>query len=207
MFEREQNIVIAVRLANHKGRASAWSNLFALHIEPSVLTPAFAAGSAPNGAILTWSGHPGPVIVYRDGAAIGEGTNGQFADPRALLGKVYNYEIQARGDKALGRKTGPKTLTVEDRFPPAAPTGLNVVAGAGTVELSWNPNPEADILGYTVQRAAGDGKFAAVANQLDAPAFTDRDVQRGARYRYMVAAIDLRKNQSVTSQEVEITVP
>ena len=203
-----QEVVLAVRMANKKGRSSAWSNLVTLRVETPVITPTeFNADSAVNGAILAWKGWDGPVIVYRDGTAIGEGTNGQFADPRALLGKVYNYEIQARGDKALGRKTGPKTLTVEDRFPPAAPTGLNVAAGAGTLELSWNPNPEADILGYTVQRAAGDGKFIAVANQLDAPAFTDRDVQRGSRYRYMVSAVDLRKNQSVTSQEVEITVP
>lgn len=203
-----QEVVLAVRMANKKGRSSAWSNLVTLRVENPVITPTeFIADSAANGAVLAWKGWDGPVIVYRDGAAIGEGTNGQFADPRALLGKVYSYEIQARGDKALGRKTGPKALTVEDRFPPAAPTGLNVVAGSGTLELSWNPNPEADILGYTVQRAAGDGTFVAVANQLDAPAFTDRDVQRGARYRYMVSAIDLRKNQSATSQEVEITVP
>jgi hypothetical protein len=46
-----------------------------------------------------------------------------------------------------------------------------------------------------------------VANYLDAPAYTDRDVQRGVRYRYQVSALDLRKNQSAISQEVELTVP
>jgi len=203
-----KDVVIAVRMGNKKGRSSAWSNLVTMRIEPPVVTPAeFVAESAPNGAKLTWKNFSGPVIVYRDGASIGEGTDGQFTDSRALLGKVYSYEIQARGDKALGRRSEPKTLTVEDLFPPAAPTGLNVVAGAGTLELSWNPNPEADILGYVVQRATGAGDFTTVANQLDAPAYTDRDVQRGARYRYRVSALDLRKNQSLTSQEVEITVP
>ena len=203
-----QEVVLAVRMANRKGRSSAWSNLVTLRVETPVITPAdFVADSAPDGAILSWKGYDGPVIVYRDGAVVGEGFGGKFADPRALLGKTYNYEIQARGDKAQGRKTGPKALAVEDRFPPAAPTGLNVVAAAGTLELSWNPNPEADILGYAVLRALADGSFAPVANQLDAPAFTDRDVRRGARYRYKVTALDLRKNQSGTSQEVEITVP
>ena len=84
---------------------------------------------------------------------------------------------------------------------------MQVGAGAGPLELSWNPNPESDILGYIVLRASGAGQFTEVANYLDAPAFTDRDVQRGVRYRYKVTALDLRKNQSVTSQEVEITVP
>ncbi|MEO6760335.1 MAG: hypothetical protein ABIO24_12830 [Saprospiraceae bacterium] len=203
-----KDVVIAVRMGNKKGRSSAWSNLVNIHVEPPVVTPAeFMVDSAPSGAVLTWKGFSGPVVVYRDGTTIGEGTNGRFADPRALLGKGYSYEIQARGEKALGLRSAPKTLTVEDRFPPVAPTGLSVVAGAGTLELSWNPNPEADILGYTVQRATAAGMFAIVAKELDAPAYTDRDVQRGTRYRYMVTAFDLRKNQSVTSQEVEITVP
>jgi len=203
-----REVVIAVRMANKKGRSSAWSNLVSLRIETPVVTPTeFIADSAPNGAVLTWKGFAGPVIVYRDGSAAGEGSNGQFNDPRALLGKTYSYEIQARGEKALGRRSEAKTVTIEDRFPPAAPTGLNVVAGAGTLEISWNPNPEADVLGYIVQRAAGDGAFSVVANLLDAPAFTDRDVQRGTRYRYKVSALDLRKNQSVLSQEVEIIVP
>jgi fibronectin type 3 domain-containing protein len=195
-------------MGNKKGRSSAWSNLVTMHVEAPVITPTeFVADSAPNGAKLTWKNFQGPVIVYRDGTNIGEGTSGQFTDPRAVLGKVYSYEIQARGDKARGRRSEPKSLTIEDRFAPAAPTGLNVVAGAGTLEISWNPNPEADILGYTVQRATAAGNFTTIANQLDAPAYTDRDVQRGTRYRYMVTALDLRKNQSVTSQEVEITVP
>jgi hypothetical protein len=201
-------IVLAIRMANKKGRSSAWSNLVTLRVEPPVITPEdFKPDSAPNGTTLTWTGYPGPVIVYRDGAPIGEGKDGKFADPRALLGKTYNYEIQARGDKAQGKKVGPKPLTVEDRFPPGAPTGLSVVAGADTVELSWNPNPEPDTFGYIVQRATAAGEFKTIVPFLDAPAFTDRDVQRGARYRYAVTALDLRKNQSLPSQEVEITLP
>lgn len=202
------DVALAVRTANKKGRASAWSNLVTLRIETPVITPAeFVADSAPNGALLTWKGFDGPVLIYRDGAQAGEGANGRFNDPRALLGKTYKYEIQARGDKALGKRTGPQSVTIEDRFPPAAPTGLNAVAGSGTVELSWNPNPEPDVLGYIVHRAAAGAPFAVVAPNLDAPAYTDKDIQRGASYRYKVAAFDLRKNQSETSQEVEITVP
>ena len=203
-----QDVVIGVRMANKKGRSSAWSNLVNLKVEPPVLTPAeFLADSHPAGAIITWSGFAGPVLVYRDGAPAGEGANGQFIDRRAELGKVYKYEIQARGDKATGRRSRPVSVTIEDRFAPGAPTGLNLVAGAGTLELSWNPNPEADILGYTVLRATGPESFSVVAPFVDAPAYTDSKVQRGARYRYKVTALDLRKNQSVTSQEVEITVP
>jgi hypothetical protein len=201
-------IVAAVRMANKKGRASAWSNFVTVRIEPPVVTPAgFLADSAPNGALLTWQGHPGPVVVFRNGEPIGEGAAGRFLDPRALLGRTYEYQIQARGNKAFGRKSAPQKLTVIDRFPPAPPTGLNLAAGANTVELSWSPNPESDILSYTVFRASGSGPFTQVASSLDAPAFTDRDVKSGIRYRYKVAALDLRNNQSPNSQEVEITVP
>lgn len=203
-----KDAVLAVRMANRKGRTSRWSNLVTMRIEAPVITPAtFVVDSAPNGAILTWKGFPGAVVVYRDGTRIGEGSNGQFSDPRAIPGKVYRYEIQARGDKAVGKRTGPVELTVVDRFPPGAPEGASAVAGAGTVELTWNPNPETDVLGYRVLRATGTGEFATVAPLLDAPAYTDRNVERGSRYRYKVTAFDLQKNESVTSQEVEITVP
>jgi hypothetical protein len=203
-----REVAVAVRLANRKGRTSGWSNFVTLRVEPPVVTPAaFQADSAPNGALLTWEGYAGEVVVYRNGEPAGEGREGRFLDPRAALGQTYKYEIQARGEKALGRRSGPVEVTIVDRFPPAPPSGLNVVAGAGTVELSWNPNPETDILGYTVQRASGDGPLTTVAEFIDAPAFTDRDIQRGVRYRYAVTAIDLRKNQSPQSQQVEITVP
>jgi hypothetical protein len=203
-----RTVVVAVRLANRKGRSSGWSNPVTLLVEQPVVTPAaFQADSAPNGAMLTWEGYQGLVVVYRDGEQAGEGREGRFLDSRAVLGQKYKYEIQARGDKALGRRSAAVEVTIADRFPPAPPAGLSAVAGAGTVELSWNPNPETDILGYAVRRASGDGPLVTVAEFLDAPAFTDRDIQRGVRYRYAVIAIDLRKNQSPQSQEVEITVP
>ena len=147
------------------------------------------------------------VTVFRNGTQVGEGAKGRYFDARAELGKTYRYEIQARGEKAQGKRVGPKEVTVEDRFAPGPPAGLNVVAGGGTVELSWNPNPENDIAGYAVQRAGGAGAYGVAAPFVEAPAFTDRNVQRGMRYRYTVTAIDLRKNESGKSQEVEITVP
>lgn len=201
-------VALAVRMANKKGRASGWSNIVTMRVETPVVTPAeFEADSAPNGAVVTWKGYDGPVTVFRNGAQIGEGTKGRYFDARAELGKSYHYEIQARGEKAQGKRVGPRAVTVEDRFAPGAPAGLNVVAGAGTVELSWNPNPENDIAGYSVQRAEGAGAYSVAAAFVEAPAFTDRNVQRGMRYRYTVTAIDLRKNESGKSQEVEITVP
>lgn len=203
-----QEIVAAVRMETKKRRSSAWSNLAIIRIEPPVITPTdFVADSAADGAVLHWKGHDGPMLIFRDGAPVGEGAHGSFTDKGAVLGKTYSYEIQARGDKAHGKRSAERRLTIEDRFPPAAPAGLQLAAGAGTLELTWTPNPEGDVLGYIVQRAVGDGPFADAANYLDAPAYTDRNVQRGMRYRYRVMALDLRKNQSATSQEVEITVP
>lgn len=203
-----KDVVIAVRLANRKGRLSAWSNLATAHIEPLIVTPPqFIADSAPAGAVVKWSGFDGPVAVYRDGTYLGDGAAGTYNDNTAALGKTYAYEIQAKRGSALGEKSGPVSVTVEDRFPPAAPTGVTPVAGAGTVELTWDRGPEADILAYAVLRAAGDGPFMEVAPSVDAPAYTDRDVKSGASYRYKVAAIDLRRNRSELSKEVEITVP
>ena len=119
-----QEVALALRTANQRGRASGWSNLVTIRIETPVITPKdFVADSAPAGALISWKGYDGPVLVFRDGTQVGEGVNGQFNDPRALLGKTYQYEIQARGDKAQGKRVGPRQVTIEDRFPPAAPAG------------------------------------------------------------------------------------
>lgn len=200
-------VVVAVRLSNAKGRLSAWSNLATLRVEQPVAAPRFTADSAPEGAEVKWSGFDGKVIVYRGGEKIGESTTGRFADPRAELGKTYEYAIQAVRGAALSEMSAAVSVKIEDRFAPSAPAGLTAAAGPGTVELSWERGIEPDLSHYLVMRAAeGETEFKNVGRS-DVPAYTDRDVKGGARYRYMVVAADFRNNQSSPSATVEILIP
>lgn len=200
-------VVVAVRMANAKGRLSAWSNLVTLRIEAPVTAPKFIADSAPEGAEVKWSGFDGNVIVYREGEKIGESATGRFFDARAELGKTYTFSIQASRGAALSEKSAPVSVKIEDRFPPAAPTGLTAAAGPGTVELSWARGMEPDLSHYLVMRAVGGESEFTNIGRVDVPAFTDRDSKPGSRYRYTVIAVDFRNNQSNPSAAVEILIP
>jgi hypothetical protein len=202
-----KEIVAGVRLTNARGRVSGWSNLVTLRVERPVPAPAsFRADSAPEGIALEWAGASGSVLVFRNEEPMGEASGRGYLDRAVELGKSYFYQVQAKQGMALSDLSAPVKVTFEDRFPPSVPRNLTAIAGAGTIELAWDRSPEADAAGYIVERAAGEEAFAVVA-KVDVPAYSDRDVKSGGRYRYRVAAVDVRNNQSSQSQPVEIILP
>jgi fibronectin type 3 domain-containing protein len=102
-----------------------------------------------------------------------------------------------------------------DIFPPAVPTALAAVATSGengvetAIDLSWQPDTEADLAGYAVYRREGDGLWQRISPSLPLvpPAFHDAHVQPGHSYRYAVTAIDQGGHESARSAEAEETVP
>jgi fibronectin type 3 domain-containing protein len=100
------------------------------------------------------------------------------------------------------------SLTPTDTFPPSAPDGLRAVVGEGTVELSWSASPESDTAGYHVYRSSASGTPVRLTSApLATPAFSDRNVQSGARYAYNVSAVDEKGNESPHSTSLEVTIP
>ena len=93
--------------------------------------------------------------------------------------------------------------------------GLVAVAAAGengagpAIDLSWQPNTEADLAGYVVYRREGDGGWQRVspATPVVEPAFHDPQVQPGHTYRYAVSAVDNGGHESTRSAEAQETVP
>jgi hypothetical protein len=104
----------------------------------------------------------------------------------------------------------PSCVTPHDTFPPAVPKGLTVVAGAGTMNLSWDANTEADLAGYLVLRGeAPDDKLSPLTPAPIADtSFSDTTVRRGRTNVYEVVAVDKQPqpNQSAPSNRVEETI-
>ena len=130
----------------------------------------------------------------------------RFIDTSVEPGKSYRYQVQAvvkaGAGTAVSEPTAEAAVPYVDRFPPAQPVRLNVIASANAIELSWERNTEADLKHYRVWR---DGQV--LADAIDVPAYTDRTAARGKSYRYAVSAVDLYGNESSPSQPVEITIP
>jgi hypothetical protein len=154
--------------------------------------------------------------------------NGRALDKAIRFGESYEYRAQRvmrvhllqktgnpEKDKLILELAGPLSEAVcveaKDVFPPDAPTGLAAVAtGAGAeaaIDLSWQPNTEADLAGYAVYRREGESwQRISPAQPLIGPAFHDAHVQPGRAYRYTVTAIDQGGHEGARSAEAEETV-
>ncbi len=105
--------------------------------------------------------------------------------------------------------TPPACVTPVDIFPPAAPQRLQVVPTPGVMNLSWQPNSEADLAGYIVLRGTvpGDTLLALTPGPITSARFEDTTARPGERYAYVVVAVDRAtpRNTSAHSNRVEET--
>lgn len=208
-----RNALVHVRLINAKGHASDWSNPVTVTVVPPLPAPSqVKAANDPAGVKVTWVA-PGETHfrIFRrapedkTAAQIGESATTEYVDKTSVYGKTYVYSVQAVSGTAESDIAIAGPFTAKDEFPPAVPTGLTASPGINTVELAWDRNTEPDFKGYRVYRSAGDGPFARVADMLEGPSFSDKNIQAGQRYRYTVSAVDQVGNESKQSAPVTIT--
>ena len=142
-------------------------------------------------------------------------TEGPHEHPFTWTPKLpYNDTYTVFG-QALGRRFGnqfagsPSTRQFRTEIPPVRPSGLKIVTdqASRTVTLTWTKNPEPDVVGYIVDRAAPERDFEEVGSPVD-PTFSDKlanDAPAGS-YRYHVVAVR-RKSQDPTAGGIESPAP
>lgn len=118
--------------------------------------------------------------------------------------------VMDRGTALEGTLSAPACLTPEDRYAPAAPTGLQVVQDGAAVTLLWTGVDAADLAGYVVLRGADSD--AALQPLMRTPiretSYRDTDVRPGVTYVYAVYAADTAtpSNVSQLSARQSVTV-
>ncbi|HEY6390857.1 MAG TPA: hypothetical protein VIX89_06245 [Bryobacteraceae bacterium] len=210
-----KEVLVAVRIGNPRGRMSAWSNFVILGVEQPLPKPAnLRADAVAQGVRLTWlAPNQKSFRIYRkageekDPSLLASSDKPEFVDATTEYGKTYDYYVQAFHEKTESDVLGPQSIAPKDIFPPAVPTGLNVSAGVGAIELSWDRNTESDFKAYQVFRSDGDGPFVKIAEGLEGPSYSDRKVESGKHYRYRISAVDQTGNPSEQSPPVEAIAP
>jgi hypothetical protein len=99
-------------------------------------------------------------------------------------------------------------LTIEDSYNrtwvdtfdiyyiPGSPTGLSSLPGRTSIDLSWEPNTESDILGYNVYNVlAGFVKLNSSIIE-GVSYYQDTGLSQATDYTYLITAIDLDRNES-----------
>ena len=145
---------------------------------------------------------------------------GHILDRDAALDHTYTYTVQRIAkltleDKSIEVTSAPSatiTVNARDVFPPAVPVGLQAIADpeARAIDLSWQPNTEADLAGYTIYRreAGSSGAPQRISPPAQpTPSFRDTNVQPGHIYEYSLSAVDHDGNESTRSPEVEESLP
>lgn len=181
-----------------------------------------AAAPAPKAAQGPLGPAPEPLeqnllVEVKDRAQVGA------VDKDIHFGRTYEYRAQRVlrvnvNDRAMeldGPLSAPVRVEAKDVFPPAAPKGLAAVAvGAGNgmaagVDLDWEPNTEADLVGYVVYRREGDGGWERISPTvpLVGPGYHDARVEAGHTYEYAVTAVDQNGHESLQSAPAQEAVP
>jgi fibronectin type 3 domain-containing protein len=209
-----KQIALTLRTVGPSGGTSDISNRVTLDVVAPLEQPRVTPRNTAEGVVLTWTGNAPLYRVQRsvpndpkpEFEQIAETDKREFTDVNTADGVRYIYVVtgfQGAARSVASEQTG---FTPQDTFPPSVPTGLTAVALNGAVDLSWTRNTEADFLGYTVLKAEGDAALQVIAEGVVLPTFSDRQVERGKRYRYALIAVDQKKNASARSAEQSVTV-
>ncbi len=211
-----KDVVLRVRSTGPKGKLSQWSLPYTLSVIAPLQQPTdLDAKSQKDGVHLTWRG-AGP--KYRVLRAVAGGMPEQLADTdkpeylddTAQFGMRYQYMVLAFADEkqqSLVSDPLAMPITPVDTFAPDVPAGITAIAGVNSIELEWERNTEADFKGYNVFRSVDGGPFEKVAPLIDAPTYSDMNVQPGRTYRYEISSVDLTGNESARSEVVQAALP
>lgn len=211
-----RDVTIAVRSIGTNHKVSSWSNFVNLSIVPPPARPTdLQAAATADGVRLTWHGDGGDFVVLRrsgeesEFTRVGEAQQAEFLDRTAEFGKSYRYLVQrvvklGNGRVAESELSNEAAVTPRDTFPPGAPAGLRGVSAPGSIELTWDQNPEPDVAGYRIYRGATTEPLARLAETGLVPAYSDHAVEPGKTYRYAVSAVDRAGNEGPRSGVAEV---
>jgi len=208
-----KDVVLTVRATGPKGKTSEWSNAVPMSVGVPLAMPVnLVAENVAEGVRLRWQGGGPRYRIFRSVTdqnpdRLAESDQPGYLDKTTNYGSMYKYFVQAitADDLRQSEISEVVAITPRDVFPPAVPAGLSAVAGVGAIELAWQRNTEDDFRGYNVYRSTEGAAFEQVVVLIDAPAYSDRQVEAGKRYRYVVSSVDQTGNESARSEAAEAT--
>jgi len=144
-------------------------------------------------------------------------SSGQQQQTWSFFGSVQAQSLGWNGPYQLtvaATETDPNTshqgtsspVNISEGVPPQAPTGVSAAKDSDgrAVTVSWQANPERDLLGYQVQRASVNGSDWSTVSpspRVTDTNFRDTSVQSGTDYQYRVIAVrsGAQKGETISS--------
>ena len=179
-------------------------------------------------ALITWktTDYTNGIIEYGETEALGRTVreeDGVFATTHSLkitglsAARTYYFKIVAnregRPAETSTRQNFNTPSTLEDKTPPAPPSGVEVALSGtpGQLTVFWAAGSDSDLKGYLVYRSElANGVFKAISNTLISRGqerYTDNSLMAGKKYFYRVTAIDQAGNESGYNNMASMLVP
>ncbi|HEY7854898.1 MAG TPA: hypothetical protein VIC32_00520, partial [Terriglobales bacterium] len=189
---------LALAANNSHGQAAGWSNRVVVPLQPVARPPQpLTAELNADGVELHWPAASNEIDVYR--LPVNSTTPALVARMSAETGteldaampwnsSVHYWLRSVAGTGALQVESADSnhvTVSTSDIFAPPVPTGLEVVAGPGGADLSWNAVSARNLAGYNVYRLLPNAATWLKVNPtlLPTPVFHDAEWQPGSVYR------------------------
>jgi fibronectin type 3 domain-containing protein len=130
-----------------------------------------------------------------------------YTDTTVNAGTTYYYVVRAVDGTSQESGNSNQDSATPYNAPPAAPSGLVGVGGNSIVTLSWTPNTEDDLAGYSVYRSTSlNGTYTKITPSLISTSnHTDTGLVNGTTYYYRVTATDDIAQESAFSNTVSAT--
>lgn len=179
-------------------------------IPPSAPVGVRALPSASNEIVVAWEtgGDNVAVVsfeVLRDGEVVAESPFPVYIDSPLQSGVDYEYTIVAI-DAAGNRSQASvaiesSTLAAPDNTPPPSPTGVQLVSGTSSINISWTQSGISDVTSFALLRSEAGSMFDSLV-RVTTTAFDDVGLNSGTEYCYQVIASDASENDSPPSDVV-----
>jgi hypothetical protein len=127
-------------------------------------------------------------------------TDTVFVDSNVQDNIDYYYVITSA--KNSGLEGGYSREASINTGQPQNPTGLAAEGSNSRIDLTWNHNPESDILGYLIYKSEGPDNYVMLIDTIRTNSFTDNYVGNGLEFFYYITAIDSFMNVSYSSDTV-----
>ena len=190
--------------------------------DPAVLLPPETVSAEPidSAAVsLEWTAgqNAESYTIYRStnsgsyGDALASGiTDLSYTDTAVENYTTYYYSIAgvAGGDESvLSEEVSVLPYNTSDTIPPVAPSGFTAVNPHGIyAELDWAESAELDVVSYSVYRSTVSGSYGQLlVSNLTTSAYTDRDIEIGETYYYVIRATDYAGLLGAPSAEQSVT--
>jgi hypothetical protein len=212
-----QQVIVGVRAIGSNGKSAGWTFGSTPVVAAPATPSALRADNTEAGIRLSWTGPESGFRIFRRTdnnplEPVADVSRLSWTDASTQFGRQYTYAVRAivklpeapgSGREAESELSAEVSLTPNDEFPPAAPSGLRAAAAPKSIVLSWTGNSEADLASYRVYRSVAGGPIERVA-EVGVPAYSDANVEPEKTYRYEVSAVDRLENESARSPAVEI---